>query len=121
MHTHEIPTHLQVEDRLLAGLTVRQLFPMAVAAALCYWMWRHAGLAMLPRSLLCAATVALGVACVRSGQAERPCGSGWGASPRMCSPLAPPCGCATQSQAPHSPHPCTSRTVGIACPGHVLA
>jgi hypothetical protein len=69
MHTHEIPTHLQVEDRLLAGLTVRQLFPMAVAAALCYWLWRHAGLTMMPRSLLCAATVPLGVACglVRPG------------------------------------------------------
>jgi hypothetical protein len=63
MHTHEIPTHLQVEDRLLAGLTARQFFPMAVAAALCYWLWRHAGLAMLPRSLLCTATVAVGMAC----------------------------------------------------------
>jgi hypothetical protein len=58
-----------VEDRLLAGLTARQLFPMALAAALCYWLWRHTGLTLMPRSLLCAATVALGVACglVRPG------------------------------------------------------
>ena len=36
MQQHEIPTHLDVEDRAILGLTMRQLMTAAVGAALAY-------------------------------------------------------------------------------------
>jgi hypothetical protein len=36
MQQHEIPTHLDVEDKALVGLTMRQLLMAAVAVALAY-------------------------------------------------------------------------------------
>src|SRR3981081_3113373 len=36
---YELPTHLQVEDRLIAGLTARQLLRLVIGAALAYGVW----------------------------------------------------------------------------------
>lgn len=36
---YELPTHLQVEDNLLLGLTARQLVRLAVGASLAYEVW----------------------------------------------------------------------------------
>ncbi len=36
MNRHEIPTHLNVEDKAFAGLTMRQLLTVAVGLALAY-------------------------------------------------------------------------------------
>jgi hypothetical protein len=36
MHRHEIPTHLNVEDKAVLGLTMRQLLTAAVGLALAY-------------------------------------------------------------------------------------
>ena len=36
MDRHEIPTHLNVEDKAFAGLTMRQLMTVAIALALAY-------------------------------------------------------------------------------------
>jgi hypothetical protein len=64
---HEIPTHLEVQDRFIGNLTTRQLLYLGLGAALGYGAWLHfqhiawfgvsvAGLIVL---------VALTVACVR--------------------------------------------------------
>jgi len=39
---HELPTHLQVEDVLLAGLTARQLLRLMIGASLAYGLWDQA-------------------------------------------------------------------------------
>ena len=36
---YELPTHLQVEDQLIAGLTARQLLRLVAGAALAYGVW----------------------------------------------------------------------------------
>jgi hypothetical protein len=36
---YELPTHLQVDDALLLGLTARQLVRLAVGASLAYELW----------------------------------------------------------------------------------
>jgi PrgI family protein len=36
---YELPTHLQVEDQLLAGLTARQLLRLVIGASLAYGVW----------------------------------------------------------------------------------
>jgi hypothetical protein len=36
---YELPTHLQVEDQLIAGLSARQLLRLAIGAALAYGVW----------------------------------------------------------------------------------
>jgi len=36
---YELPTHLQVEDQLIAGLTARQLLRLVIGASLAYGMW----------------------------------------------------------------------------------
>ena len=36
---YELPTHLQVEDQLIAGLTVRQLLRLVIGAPLGYGVW----------------------------------------------------------------------------------
>ena len=38
---HELPTHLQVEDRLIAGLTIRQTLLLSAGVSLGYSLWRH--------------------------------------------------------------------------------
>ena len=40
---YELPTHLQVEDQLIAGLTARQLLRLAIGASLGYGVWDQAG------------------------------------------------------------------------------
>ncbi len=39
---YELPTHLQVEDQLIAGLTARQLVRLMVGACLAYGAWDQA-------------------------------------------------------------------------------
>ena len=39
---YELPTHLQVEDTLLAGLTARQLVRLMLGASLAYGLWDQA-------------------------------------------------------------------------------
>jgi hypothetical protein len=36
---YELPTHLEVEDQLIAGLTARQLLRLVIGASLAYGMW----------------------------------------------------------------------------------
>ena len=50
MRTHEVPTHLHVDDRILAGLTVRQALAVALGAACAYWLWEHAAVPVLARA-----------------------------------------------------------------------
>ncbi|MGH2505743.1 MAG: hypothetical protein ACRDID_24790 [Ktedonobacterales bacterium] len=38
---HELPTHLHVEDRLIAGLTVRQTLLLSAGLSVSYSLWRH--------------------------------------------------------------------------------
>ena len=40
---YELPTHLQVEDVLIAGLTARQLLRLMIGASLAYGVWDQAG------------------------------------------------------------------------------
>ena len=40
---YELPTHLQVEDVPLVGLTARQLLRLMVGASLAYGFWDQAG------------------------------------------------------------------------------
>jgi hypothetical protein len=42
---HEIPTHLDVEDKLLFGLTARQFLYLVVGCSLAYGVWQQPGLA----------------------------------------------------------------------------
>jgi hypothetical protein len=46
---HEIPTHLDVEDRLLFGLTARQFLYLVVGCSLAYGVWQQP--AELPAAL----------------------------------------------------------------------
>ena len=39
---YELPTHLQVEDTLILGLTARQLVRLMIGAALAYGLWDQA-------------------------------------------------------------------------------
>jgi hypothetical protein len=39
---YELPTHLQVEDELIAGLTARQLIRLVIGASLAYGAWDQA-------------------------------------------------------------------------------
>lgn len=38
---HELPTHLHVEDRLIAGLTVRQTLMLSAGVSLSYSLWQQ--------------------------------------------------------------------------------
>jgi hypothetical protein len=40
---YELPTHLHVEDVLIAGLTARQLVRLMIGASLSYGVWDQAG------------------------------------------------------------------------------
>ena len=40
---YELPTHLQVEDVLIAGLTAKQLVRLMIGASLAYGVWDQAG------------------------------------------------------------------------------
>jgi hypothetical protein len=57
---YELPTHLQVEDVLIAGLTARQLVRLMVGASLAYGLWDQT--AALPILVRLSATVVLAFA-----------------------------------------------------------
>ncbi len=61
MNRHEIPTHLNVEDKAFAGLTMRQLLTAAVGLALAYGVATEPPLPM-PLRLVGAGLVLLAVA-----------------------------------------------------------
>lgn len=51
MQRHEIPTHLEVEDKIFGSLTVRQLLVLAVGLSLSYGLWsllRHVTTGRVP-------------------------------------------------------------------------
>jgi hypothetical protein len=54
---YELPTHLQVEDVLIAGLTARQLLRLVVGASLAYGVWEQA--VWLPQEVRLAAAAVL--------------------------------------------------------------
>jgi len=59
-HRHEIPTHLNVEDRAIYGLSVRQVMFLMSGFSLGYGLWNQAaGLPTEARAVL-AVTCALG-------------------------------------------------------------
>lgn len=39
---HEVPTHLNVEDKVMFGLSVRQFLYLLVGSSVCYSMWDQA-------------------------------------------------------------------------------
>ncbi len=57
---HELPTHLQVEDVLIAGLTARQLLRLMIGASLAYGVWDQAG--WLPQEVRLSGAAVLAVA-----------------------------------------------------------
>jgi hypothetical protein len=61
MNRYEIPTHLNVEDKAFAGLTMRQLLTAAVGLALAYGAASEPALPM-PVGLVAAGVVLLAVA-----------------------------------------------------------
>lgn len=59
---YELPTHLQVEDQLIAGLTARQLVRLIVGATLAYGVWDQATwIAQDVRLVLALGLAAIGV------------------------------------------------------------
>ncbi len=57
---HEIPTHLNIEDRALYGLTIRQVMYLTVGAAGGYELWNQwPALPLLVRALLIAPPLVL--------------------------------------------------------------
>ena len=70
---HEVPTHLNVEDKVLYGLTVRQFLYLLVGSSATYSLWDQ--LAPLPtplRAALAGACVALTLAFALLRPADRP-------------------------------------------------
>ena len=61
MNRHEIPTHLNIEDKAFAGLTMRQLMTVAVGLGLAYGTSNQLPLPM-PAPFIVAASVLLAVA-----------------------------------------------------------
>src|SRR5439155_16682914 len=59
---YELPTHLQVEDQLIAGLTARQLLRLMIGASLAYGLWDQAG--WLPQDIRLALAAVLVVIAV---------------------------------------------------------
>src|SRR5919202_5473028 len=41
-HHHEVPTHLNVEDKIVFGLSVRQFLYMLVGSSASYTLWQQA-------------------------------------------------------------------------------
>ncbi len=63
MNRHEIPTHLAVEDKAFAGLTMRQLMTLAIGLGLAYGASNQLPFPM-PLQFAIAASVLAGVAVV---------------------------------------------------------
>jgi hypothetical protein len=70
---HEIPTHLDVEDRAIYGLTIRQVMYLTVGAAGGYGLWNQwPGLAQPLCALLVAVPVVLALIFALFRPAGRP-------------------------------------------------
>jgi hypothetical protein len=70
---YELPTHLQVEDVLIAGLTTRQLVRLMVGASLAYGLWdQTASLPVLIRLGLTGALALAGLLLALVRPAGRP-------------------------------------------------
>lgn len=63
MNRHEIPTHLNVEDKAFAGLTMRQLMTAAVGLGLAYGVASELPL-LMPVRLAAAGVVMIAVAVI---------------------------------------------------------
>lgn len=73
MHEHEVPTHVQAEDRVLLWFTFPQLIALAVAAALGYGVYHYAPLGSDALRIILGLGVALtGVALVAGKVRGRP-------------------------------------------------
>ncbi len=73
MHEHEVPTHVQAEDRVLLWLTFPQLIALAVVAALGYGVYHYAPIGSeLVRVLMGATVAATGIAMVTGKVGGRP-------------------------------------------------
>lgn len=85
MERHELPTHLHVDDKLIAGLTVRQVLFLSVGVSVGYSLWLHltwlaqvsplarfAVLAALVRLALAASPVIAMAICILIRPADRP-------------------------------------------------
>lgn len=61
--THDVPTHAgAIEDRLMFGLTVRQLLPLALGGACGDWLYSTVPLPPAPRVALAAVAACAGLA-----------------------------------------------------------
>ena len=73
MHEHEVPTHVQAEDRVLLWFTFPQLIALAVVAALGYGAYHYAPIGSeVVRVLMGAAVAAVGVAMIVGKVGGRP-------------------------------------------------
>lgn len=71
--THEIPTHLSVEDTIIFGLTSRQVLTFMAFASPAYGLWQQAGdLPLLLRGTLAVGLALLGLVFVLLRPAGRP-------------------------------------------------
>jgi PrgI family protein len=59
-HHHEVPTHLNVEDKIVFGLSVRQFLYLLVGSSASYTLWQHfaatGDLVRMSLAALCLAT-----------------------------------------------------------------
>ena len=116
MREHEVPTHVQAEDRVLLWFTFPQIVAMTAVCALAYGVYRYAPLGPSEVRMAAAVLFALAGLAVIAGASEaggcrswRPtcCGSGWG---RGATPGLRPSWCGANHPHRRSPHP--------AAPGH---
>jgi hypothetical protein len=72
-HHHEVPTHLNVEDKIVLGLSVRQLLYLLVGSSASYSLWEQtAALGDLPRVSVVAISVGTTLAFALLHPAGRP-------------------------------------------------
>jgi hypothetical protein len=70
---HEVPTHLNVEDKVLFGLTVRQFLYVLVGSSVAYTLWEQsAGFVDAARLCIGALCVAVTLAFALLRPADRP-------------------------------------------------
>jgi hypothetical protein len=70
---HEVPTHLNVEDKVLFGLTVRQFLYVLVGSSATYTLWEQlAGLGDLVRIAIAVLCIAFTLAFALLRPADRP-------------------------------------------------
>jgi len=73
VHHHEVPTHLNVEDKVVFGLTVRQFLYMLVGSSATYTMWdQSAALPIALRVSLAIASVSITLAFALVRPSDRP-------------------------------------------------